>query len=32
MVPQRVVVHDELPGSGRGKIDRRKLAGSSPTE
>ena len=29
MVPQRVVVHDELPRIGSGKIDRRKLAGSS---
>jgi amino acid adenylation domain-containing protein len=32
MVPQRVVVHDELPRIGSGKIDRRKLAGSSPAE
>jgi amino acid adenylation domain-containing protein len=29
MVPQRVVVHDELPRIGSGKIDRRSLAGSS---
>ena len=30
MVPQRVVIHDELPRIGSGKIDRRTLAGSSP--
>jgi acyl-CoA synthetase (AMP-forming)/AMP-acid ligase II len=32
MVPKRVVIHDELPRIGSGKIDRRKLAGSSPAE
>ncbi len=29
MVPQRVVIHAELPRIGSGKIDRRTLAGSS---
>ena len=28
-VPQRVVIHDELPRIGSGKIDRRTLAGAS---
>ena len=26
MVPQRVVVHDELPKSANGKIDKRAIA------
>jgi acyl-coenzyme A synthetase/AMP-(fatty) acid ligase len=30
MVPQRIVVHAELPRIGSGKIDRRTLAGSPP--
>lgn len=32
MIPQRVVIHDELPRIGSGKIDRRKLAGSGPDQ